>query len=65
MLFEKSWTVDSYLGYLYTTAFSLKIFYGDNAPAFETDLREALLAVEPSGHFTEELKATILVAWKH
>ena len=63
--FEKSWTVDSYLGYLYTTAFSLKIFYGDNAPAFEKDLKEALLAVEPSGHFTEELKATILVAWKH
>jgi trans-aconitate methyltransferase len=63
--FEKSWTIDSYLGYLYTTAFSLKIFYGDNAPAFEKDLREALLAVEPSGHFTEELKATILVAWKH
>ncbi|MBD2679800.1 MULTISPECIES: class I SAM-dependent methyltransferase [Nostoc] len=62
--FEKSWTVDSYLGYLYTTAFSLKIFYGDNAPAFEADLKEALLQVEPSGHFTEELKATILVVWK-
>ncbi|MDF2388577.1 class I SAM-dependent methyltransferase [Nostoc ellipsosporum NOK] len=63
--FEKSWTVESYLGYLYTTAFSLKIFYSDNAKAFEADLKEALLAAEPSGHFTEELKASILVAWKH
>ncbi|AFY31726.1 bifunctional 2-polyprenyl-6-hydroxyphenol methylase/3-demethylubiquinol 3-O-methyltransferase UbiG [Calothrix sp. PCC 7507] len=63
--FEKSWTVDSYIGYLYTTAFSLKIFYGDRAAAFEADIKEALLAVEPSGHFTEELKATILAAWKH
>jgi hypothetical protein len=63
--FEKSWTVDSYIGYLYTTAFSLKIFYGDRTDAFEADIKEALLAVEPSGYFTEELKATILVAWKH
>lgn len=62
--FTKSWTVDSYLGYLYTTAFSLKIFYGDHAPVFEADLKEALLAIEPSGHFTEEITATILVAWK-
>lgn len=63
--FEKSWTVSSYLGYLYTTAFSLKIFYGDKAEEFEADIKEALLAVEPSGHFTEELTATIQVVWKH
>ncbi|MCL6754226.1 class I SAM-dependent methyltransferase [Nostoc sp. CCCryo 231-06] len=63
--FEKAWTVSSYLGYLYTTAFSLKIFYGDKAEAFEADIKEALLAVEPSGHFTEELTATIEVVWKH
>ncbi|MDZ8056298.1 MAG: class I SAM-dependent methyltransferase [Aulosira sp. ZfuVER01] len=63
--FEKSWTVSSYLGYLYTTAFSLKIFYGDKAEEFEADIKEALLAVEPSGEFKEELKATIQVVWKH
>ncbi|MBD2452160.1 class I SAM-dependent methyltransferase [Nostoc sp. FACHB-152] len=63
--FEKSWTVSSYLGYLYSTAFSLKIFYGDKAEAFEADIKEALLAVEPSGEFKEELKATIHVVWKH
>ncbi|QLE57309.1 class I SAM-dependent methyltransferase [Nostoc sp. TCL26-01] len=63
--FAKSWTVSSYLGYLYSTAFSLKIFYGDKAEAFAADITQALLAVEPSGHFTEELKATIHVVWKH
>jgi len=63
--FLKSWTISSYLGYLYTTAFSLKIFYGDKAEEFETDVTEALLAVEPSGNFTEELKATIHVIWKY
>jgi ubiquinone/menaquinone biosynthesis C-methylase UbiE len=63
--FEKSWTVSSYLGYLYTTAFSLKIFYGDKAEEFEADIKDALLKVEPSGEFKEELKATIHVVWKH
>jgi ubiquinone/menaquinone biosynthesis C-methylase UbiE len=63
--FEKSWTVSSYLGYLYTTAFSLKIFYGDKAEEFEADIKQALLAVEPSGHFTETLTATIQVVWKN
>ncbi|MCC5637172.1 methyltransferase domain-containing protein [Nostoc sp. CHAB 5844] len=63
--FQKTWTVSSYLGYLYTTAFALKIFFGDNAPAFEADLQAALLAIEPSGEFSEEIKANILVAWKH
>lgn len=63
--FVKSWTVESYLGYLYTTAFALKIFFGDRAPEFAADLKAALLAVEPSGTFLEEIKVTILVAWKH
>ncbi|MBE9210313.1 class I SAM-dependent methyltransferase [Nostoc sp. LEGE 06077] len=63
--FEKKWTVSSYLGYLYTTAFALKIFFGDNAPAFEADLQTALLEVEPSGEFSEEITANIHVAWKN
>jgi ubiquinone/menaquinone biosynthesis C-methylase UbiE len=62
--YEQSWTISSYIGYLYTTAFALKIFFGDNAEAFEADLREALLEVEPSGQFTEIINASILVAWK-
>ncbi|BBD59625.1 type 12 methyltransferase [Nostoc sp. HK-01] len=63
--FQKTWTVSSYLGYLYTTAFALKIFFSDNAPKFEADLRAALLEVEPSGEFSEEITANILVAWKN
>ncbi|BAZ02533.1 putative methyltransferase [Tolypothrix tenuis PCC 7101] len=63
--FEKSWTVSSYLGYLYTTAFALKIFFGDNVEPFEADLKQALLEVEPSGNFTEEITASLRVVWKH
>lgn len=62
--FAQSWTLDSYLGYLYSTAFCLPSFVGDNREKFEADLRASLLAVEPSGQFTEELPITVLAAWK-
>ncbi|MBO3460128.1 methyltransferase domain-containing protein [Aetokthonos hydrillicola Thurmond2011] len=59
---KQSWTIDSYLGYIYSTAFGLPSFFGENREKFETDLRASLLAVEPSGEFTEELPVTALVA---
>ncbi len=62
--FEKAWTIDSYLGYLYSTAFALPSFFGDNREQFEVDLRRSLLEIEPSGYFTEQLTAGAIVAWK-
>ncbi|BAZ37167.1 putative methyltransferase [Calothrix sp. NIES-4101] len=62
--FTQSWTIDSYLGYIYSTAFGLPSFFGDNREKFEQDLKASLLAVEPSGEFTEELPVTALVAWR-
>lgn len=61
--FERRWTVDDYLGYLYSTAFALPSFFGGDRPSFEQELRAALLGVEPSGQFTETLTATALLAW--
>ena len=61
---QQTWTIDSYLGYIYSTAFGLPSFFGENREKFEADLRASLLAVEPSGEFTEELPVTALVAWK-
>lgn len=63
--FPKDWTVDSYLGYIYSTAFGLPSFFGENRDNFEKNLRASLLEVEPSGTFTEQLSASALVAWKH
>ena len=62
--FPKDWTVDSYLGYIYSTAFGLPSFFGENRDKFEADLRASLLEVAPTGTFTEELSASALVAWK-
>lgn len=62
--FEKAWTIDSYLGYLYSTAFALPSFFGENREKFEADLKASLLRVEPSGQFAEELSAAALIARK-
>jgi len=62
--YKKSWTIDSYIGYLYSTAFCLPSFVGENRNKFEADLRESLLQIEPSGTFTEELPITVIAAWK-
>lgn len=61
---KQTWTIDSYLGYVYSNSFALPSFFGENREKFETDLRASLLAVEPSGEFTEELPVTALVAWR-
>ncbi|MDM9384099.1 class I SAM-dependent methyltransferase [Chlorogloeopsis sp. ULAP01] len=63
--YQQSWTVDTYLGYLYSTAFCLPSYVGENRERFEADLKESLLAVEPSGSFIEELPITIIAAWKN
>jgi SAM-dependent methyltransferase len=48
-LFEVPWTFDTMLGHLYSMSFCSRDRLGDRAEAFERDLREAVLAVEPSG----------------
>ncbi|MBV9389813.1 MAG: class I SAM-dependent methyltransferase [Chroococcidiopsidaceae cyanobacterium CP_BM_ER_R8_30] len=63
--FEQSWTISTFIGYLYSTAFCLQIFLGDNVKQFEADLKETLLAIEPSGQFKEEITVSVLAAWKH
>lgn len=54
--------LDSVLGFLYSTSFCNKGLLGKNVPRFEEDLRRSLLQVEPSGRFTELLKAEYILA---
>ena len=62
--FDKNWTIDTYIGYLYSTAFALPSFFGDNRDRFESDLHATLLEISPSGNLTEELTASALIATK-
>lgn len=47
--FEVTWTIDSMIGNLYSMSFCSRRILGDRVEAFERDLREAILAIEPSG----------------
>lgn len=62
--FEQNWTIDTFIGYLYSTAFCRRAYFGEQAEQFEADLRKALLQVEPSGQFQDRISGTVYLAWK-
>jgi len=50
-----SWTIETIIGYLYSSSFCSKHVLGDSSDAFEADLRAALLAHDPSGTYREQI----------
>jgi hypothetical protein len=53
---EHIWTTEAIMGYLYSTSFCSKRVLGDNAGAFETDLKIALFGHSASGRFREAMR---------
>lgn len=49
------WTMDSFIGYLYSTSVAAKARHAGDADAFESELRERLLEIESSGRFEESV----------
>jgi SAM-dependent methyltransferase len=63
--FDIEWTIDSIIGNLYSMSFCSRRVLGDRVDAFERDLREAVLAVEPSGILRgEPPEFFAYMAWK-
>jgi len=52
---ERFPTLDDIIGYLYSTSFCSRHVLGEKQAAFEADLRETLLAINPDGRFSERL----------
>jgi SAM-dependent methyltransferase len=50
---QRTWTVDSVIGYLYSTSFARRDLFGAQLARFERDLTDELLHYSPSGHFNE------------
>jgi ubiquinone/menaquinone biosynthesis C-methylase UbiE len=48
---ERRWTVDDIIGFYYSTSFASPYVLGDKREAYEADLRQALLALNPFGVF--------------
>jgi len=52
----QDWTVESIIGNLYSTSFCSKKVLRDKVGAFETDLKDALIAYEPDGRYRENMR---------
>jgi 2-polyprenyl-3-methyl-5-hydroxy-6-metoxy-1,4-benzoquinol methylase len=50
---KHTWSIDSFIGYLYSTSVASRRVLGDNVEAFETDLRRELLGCDSSGCYGE------------
>ncbi|MFA5048019.1 MAG: class I SAM-dependent methyltransferase [Patescibacteria group bacterium] len=62
--YEQSWTLDSVIGYLYSTSFAARRLFGDQIDDFEQELKTELLRLEPNGIFKEQVRLTALIATK-
>ncbi|MEE8338170.1 MAG: class I SAM-dependent methyltransferase [Dehalococcoidia bacterium] len=58
--YELDWDCDHLLGYLYSTSYANPGLLGVDREAFEADLRERLLRLEPSGRFACTLESSWL-----
>jgi hypothetical protein len=63
--FDVEWTVDSMIGNLYSMSYCSRRVLGDSVDAFERDIRQAVLAAEPSGILKgEPPEFFAYLAWK-
>lgn len=60
--FTHTWTVDAIVGYLYSTSYCSPALLDANRAAFEGDLRQTLLALDPAGRFAQAITVTCLLA---
>jgi hypothetical protein len=60
--YQRTWDIDSLIGYLYSMSFSSIPVLGDRREPFEEDVRRTLLAINPSGQFTETVALETFLA---
>ncbi len=62
LYYQRTRTIDEILGYLYSTSSHSLPVLGDKKGPFEAEVRERLLAAEPSGRFMEDVAVQIILA---
>lgn len=61
---DEAWPTEQILGFLYSTSYASKAVLGDNAEAFEQDLRNRLKALQSDGQFRKLAEYSIISATK-
>lgn len=62
--FERPWTVDHIIGYLYSTSVPIRRLLGERRSHFERAIAAALRKVDPGGWFIEPVALEVLMARK-
>lgn len=60
----RTWTVDSILGYCYSTSYASPEILGDSMDDFERDIRQELLNLDPKGTFIENAEVEAYFLFK-
>ena len=60
--FTRTWTIEQAIGYLYSTSMPLHRLLGSRRAAFEQEVTDTLLAIDPAGRFTEPVTLEVLTA---
>ncbi|HLI51116.1 MAG TPA: hypothetical protein VKU87_04930, partial [Thermomicrobiaceae bacterium] len=61
---ERTLDIEEIIGLLYSTSFCSPTLLGERREAFERDLRDGLRALDPSGHFQEDVSIGAYIARK-
>lgn len=62
--FTRTWTIEQAIGYLYSTSMPLRRLLGERRAAFEREVSDTLLAIDPAGRFAEPVALQVLTATK-
>lgn len=60
--YTRIWTLESVIGFLYSTSFASQRLFGDKLDEFEQELKTELLKLKPDGIFTEQVRIQALLA---
>jgi len=60
--FDRPWTIEQAIGYLYSTSLPLRRLLNDRRTEFEQEVTDALLAIDPNGQFIEPVALEVLTA---
>ncbi len=62
--FQKHWTIDNFIGYLYSTAYCRRDYFNGDTSVFEAEIKAAILSAEPSGQFVEDVPISVYLGFK-
>jgi hypothetical protein len=63
LAYQRHWSAEQILGYLYSTSYCSRQLLADRAPAFERDLRATLTTLNPADRF-DAVTLEAFFAWR-